>query len=197
MFRMISELAESPTFKFNDDGFGLIGKRWIREMEDHLKRTPRQEWPSTPKCHYWFKSLLVDRTADGVAANVMTFIYERQLPFPRIGWIADGVMDRFVTGGALLVEGDGSGMTRIEARTAAFPALPETRQAWVDHIDGRKVNSRMGARILKDALYANHLYGEDHNGGKSVGATCDIALISLDSGFRWYDKGALTSPDEA
>lgn len=173
----------------------MIGDSWIRLMEDHIWRLRHYEWPETPACGYWFKSILIHRVGVAIKGRIVTYTYEKRFPIPRIAWNAAEIMDKFVTGGKLLVEGDGSGMERIEAGNAEFAFLPETRHAWGDGIEPSLINVELGTRILQDALYSNHLYSEQKRGYRGVGDSCDIAIIEKESGFRWVLRAAKTAPE--
>jgi hypothetical protein len=196
MFNIFKAASLGPDFGFNRKGYQIVGQEWTEQMRDHLKRCSRDEWPPTPACGYWFKSLWVHATGSAIKADLATFLYENRTPEPLLTGRWECVMDEFVRGGSLFVEGDSSGMNRIEIGSAEFAFLPETRAAWRHRIDPSKIDIALGARILKDALYANHLYCEVHNGKKGVGTTCDIAFIDESGGFQWHEQEVLSAPEQ-
>jgi hypothetical protein len=127
MLNIFKRAAPLPGFAFHRNGYQIIGYEWIGQMRDHLRRCSRSEWPPTPACGYWFKSLFVYATGATIKADVATFIYENRDPEPLLTWQWAQVMDDFVRGGSLLVEGDVSGMQRIDAGSAEFAFLPDPR----------------------------------------------------------------------
>jgi hypothetical protein len=194
IFRMFRRLCRYPQFQFQPADFHRIGQAWMDLMSDHLKNCAPRHWPETPPSGYWFRSLFVHQRGGTVGAWDLDFEYERLDPRPRLDCRLDSIKDDFVNQGHLLMEGDQRGAGYLDRAAAVGLFLPETHKAWTSGIDPIEVNIEKGARILKDALFANHLCSTRADGERSVGDTCDIAFVDREVGFRWYEQNASTAP---
>ena len=195
LFRMFRRLCRWPSFQFQVDDFHRVGNAWFALMEDHLARCDVRDWPGTPECGFWFKALVVFQRSGRVEAWQLELLYRKALPRPELNYTIDSVQDRYVNGGGLLVEGDQRGTERLAQAAEHSPFLPETHQAWTTGIEPATTPVALGARIVKDALYASHLSSAKPDGERGVGTTCDIAFIDRTVGFRWYERDASTIPD--
>lgn len=94
------------------------------------------------------------------------------------------------------MEGDQRGGEYLAKAPADSPLLPETHKAWKTGLNAAEISLEKGTRILKDALYMNHLHSTKPDGEKGVGPTCDIAFIDRQVGFRWIGQnlGTLRIP---
>ena len=194
IMKMMKWLCRYPQFQFRPEDYNRVGFAWNDMMVELIQSCEPREWPLTPECGFWFKAMFVFQKAGRVAAWILDFNYRYALPHPTMNSSLDSVRDKYVNGGNLLMEGDQRGGEYLDKELADSPLLPETHKAWKTGLNPTDVTVEKGARILKDALYVNHLYSTKAAGGKGVGPTCDIAFIDRQVGFRWYQQNVSTLP---
>jgi len=193
---VLRRMCCTAQFQFRVEEFQAVGREWQALMSNHLSKCRGSAWPETPESGFWFKALFVFRGARQVEAWVITFDYRKAFPQPEIDGRIEQVDDRYVNGGYLMMEGDQRGSEYIEGAEGKASLLPETHAAWTVGISPSLVGIEKAARILKDALYANHLRSAKPDGEMGVGATCDIGFIDRQVGFRWHGQNASTLPEE-
>jgi len=195
IMKMMKRVCRYPQFQFRPDDYKAVGLAWNDMMLELINSCEPKDWPPTPECGYWFKAMFVFQKAGRVEAWILDFNYQSALPHPILSGGFDSVQDRYVNGGHLLMEGDQRGGEYLEKEPADSPLLPESHRAWKTGLNAAEINVDKGARILRDALYVNHLYSTKPDGEKGVGPTCDIAFIDRQVGFRWLGQNLSTFPD--
>lgn len=195
VMKMMKRMCRYPQFQFRPDDYKAVGLAWNDMMLELINSCGPKDWPPTPKCGYWFKAMFVFQKAGRVEAWILDLNYQYALPHPTLNGGFDSVQDKYVSGGHLLMEGDQRGGEYLDKEPVDSPLLPETHKAWKTGLNAAEVSLEKGARILKDALYVNHLYSTKPDGEKGVGPTCDIAFIDRQVGFRWLGQNLRTIPD--
>jgi hypothetical protein len=194
IFTMLRKLCRYPQFRFREPDFQRVGQAWVELISDHLKNCDPRHWPESTPCGYWFKTLFVHQEACKVEAWDVTFTYERGVLWPQLGYSFDTIKNEYVTQGHLLMEGDQSGAEYLE-RDPANSVFPlETHKAWTSGINPAEVQTEKGARIIKDAIYANHLRSGSAYSERGAGDTCDIAFVDRSVGFRWFEQNVSAWP---
>ena len=194
IFRMMRRICRYPEFQFRPDDFRRVAVTWQRMMLDLLSGCPPRDWPPGPDAPYWFRAMFVFHKAGRVEAWILDLNYAPSYPEPMLTAGCDLVKDEYVNGGHLLIEGDQRGGELLAEKSAAYPFLRETHDAWTTGLKPAQITVEKGARILKDALYACHRNSAKADGQQGVGPTCDIALIDRQLGFRWYEQNVGTQP---
>jgi hypothetical protein len=195
IMKMMKRMCRYPQFQFRPDDYKAVALAWNDMMLNLIHSCGPKDWPPTPDCGYWFKAMFVFQKAVRVEAWILNFAYQYALPHPTLNGGFDSVQDKYVNCGHLLMEGDQRGGEYLEKESADSPLLAETHKAWKTGLNPAEISVERGARIVKDALYMNHLYSTKPDGEKGVGPTCDIAFIDRQVGFRWCQQNVSTVPD--
>ena len=195
LFKMFRRICHSPQFRFTPEDFKAVCNAWRAEMLEHLSKCEPRYWPETPECGYWFKPIFVFEKSGLIEAWMLKFEYRLQNGQPDFQAACASIDDKYVNGGHLLMEGDQRGGEYLDKEPADSPLLPETHKAWKAGLNPTGISAEYGARILKDALYVNHVHSTRPDGEMGVGPTCDLAFIDRQVGFRWYQRDVSTRPE--